>query len=103
MTTELQQQIDRYQRTGSYSLTKPLKDELAVIWKERTGTTLVIACGSCVSKALAYLAKPLEPKIKFKAVKHFETVKEMKQEADRLGLSYPKFASKIYMEKLLGL
>jgi hypothetical protein len=103
MTPELKQQIDRYQRSGSYSLTEPLKRELATIWKERTGTTLVIACGSCLGKALAYLAKPLEPKIKFKAVKNFETVKEMKQEADRLGLSYPKFASKIYMEKLLKL
>jgi hypothetical protein len=76
MTTELQQQIDRYQRTGSYSLTKPLKDELAVIWKQKTGTTLVIACGSCVSKALAYLTKPLEPKIKFKPVIHFIGIKQ---------------------------
>ena len=103
MTNELKQQIDRYQKTGSYSLTKPLKDELALIWKEKTGTTLVIACGSCLGKALAYLATPPEPKIKFKSVKQFETVKEMKQEADRLGLSYPKFATRIYMEKLLKL
>jgi ethanolamine utilization microcompartment shell protein EutL len=76
MTTELQQQIDRYQRTGSYSLNKPLKDELALIWKERTGTTLVIACGSCLGKALAYLATPPAPKIKFKPVIHFIGIKQ---------------------------
>jgi hypothetical protein len=103
MTPELQQQIDRYQRSGSYSLTEPLKRELATIWKERTGTTLVIACGSCLGKALAYLAAPPAPKIKFKAVKNFETVAEMKQEATRLGLTFPKFATRIYMEKLLNL
>jgi hypothetical protein len=76
MTPELKQQIDRYQRSGSYSLTEPLKRELATIWKERTSTTLVIACGSCLGKALAYLAKPLEPKIKFKPVIHFIGIKQ---------------------------
>ena len=52
ISPELLEKLQYFAKYGSCSLSRPLKQELAVHYKEITGNTLNIDCGTCVTQAM---------------------------------------------------
>jgi hypothetical protein len=69
ISNELQSQVDRYGRTGSFNLPKMLKVELAAWCQKVQNKVLNQNCGTCVRNAMRdlYATQMIaEPKIKIK-------------------------------------
>lgn len=73
MTPELLEKLQYFRRFGSCNMSRPIKQELGVHYKQITGGALNIDCGACVIQAMhrvsaEYKIKPVKIE-KFKGVK----------------------------------
>ena len=95
-------QVDRYAKQGTWSLTQELKHELAKYWEEKTNEKLNIHCGTCLGKALASVKRSEpKPRIHFVGVKEY-TIQELREQCEKLGITYSKFHSRDKLNKLLN-
>lgn len=52
LSPELLEKLEFFRKFGSANMSRPLKQELAIHYKELTGSTLNIDCGTCVIQAM---------------------------------------------------
>lgn len=64
VSPELLEKLQYFAKYGSCSMSRPLKQELAVHYKQATGSTLNIDCGTCVTQAMHRVNAELKGKKK---------------------------------------
>ena len=52
ISPELLEKLDYFAKFGSCTMSRPIKQELALHYKQATGSTLNIDCGTCVTHAM---------------------------------------------------
>lgn len=52
ISPELLEKLEYFARFGSCTMSRPIKQELALHYKQATGSTLNIDCGTCVTQAM---------------------------------------------------
>jgi len=64
ISPELLEKLQYFAKYGSCNMSRPIKQELAVHYKQATGSTLNIDCGTCVSQAMHRVNAELKGKKK---------------------------------------
>lgn len=64
ISPELLEKLQYFAKYGSCSMSRPIKQELAIHYKQATGSTLNIDCGTCVSQAIHRVNAELKGKKK---------------------------------------
>lgn len=102
LSENILKQAERFARSGSFGLTHFEKCELAKWYKERTGETLNIGCGSCVSKALAMVKRPVVvTQMTVEAPELEPTLDELRQQCTDKGVEWSKFHSAKKLKSML--
>lgn len=52
ISPELLEKLEYFAKYGSCNMSRPIKQELAIHYKQATGSTLNIDCGTCVTQAM---------------------------------------------------
>jgi phage FluMu protein Com len=110
ISKELEQQVERYNKTRSFALDAPLKKELADWYKDAGFGTLNIGCATCIRNAMQKLSNyyltekaPMSPKIHFIGIKQEPmTFNQLKAEAKRRGIKMPNTSTKEDLIKALS-
>lgn len=115
LSPELLEKLNFFRRFGSANMSRPIKQELAIHYKDITGNTLNIDCGTCIIQAMHRVNAELAPK-KTKAKKvadnmitntefdgmNFMKLKSLaKAKAKELGIEIAKDAKKDELIKIL--
>ena len=115
ISPELLEKLQYFAKYGSCSMSRPIKQELAVHYKQATGNTLNIDCGTCVSQAMHRVNAELKGKkkkaktVQFTGVaqSEFDTMNFMKlkslakAKAKELGIELAANAKKDELIKIL--
>jgi len=115
ISSELIEKLQYFAKYGSCSMSRPIKQELAVHYKQATGSTLNIDCGTCVSQAMHRVNAELKGKkkkaknVQFTGVaqSEFDTMNFMKlkslakAKAKELGIELAANAKKDELIKIL--